>query len=90
MSLPPRVEPTDKYAATPPAPRPRGFAAISPEAQREIARKGGKALYRSKGSAHMSRMGQQGGRESAMARNVRRQPHEHKTEPIPKPMPNLR
>ena len=40
-------------------PRPRGFAAMSPELQREIARKGGKKV--SKNKRHMANIGRIGG-----------------------------
>lgn len=47
-----------------------GFAAMSPEKQREIARKGGEAV--SKDSRHMARIGEVGGNNSWTTRAKKR------------------
>jgi len=66
------IPPEEEKKETPTAKRPRGFAAMSPEKQREIASQGGKAAHK-KGTAHQfttdeARLaGQKGG--EAVSRN---------------------
>ena len=45
-------------------PKPRGFAAIHPDYQRKIARKGGKTVFKIHGSKHMADIGAKGGMNS--------------------------
>jgi uncharacterized protein len=47
----------------------RGFASMSPERQREIARKGGAAV--SQNRAHMAEIGRKGGEASGVSRSNR-------------------
>lgn len=69
---------TDKAeeAAAKPLPKKRGFAAMTPEKQRELASKGGKAAHE-KGTAHEFTIeearvaGSKGGRKSASSRKQR-------------------
>lgn len=55
----------------------RGFASMSPEQQRAIARKGGKAV--SQNRAHMAAIGRKGG-EATHARHSRAKTQEHSTD----------
>ncbi len=55
-------------------PKPRGFAAMTPERQREIASMGGKAAGAKYSQEHMRVLGRNGGRKSGgnFARNPQR------------------
>lgn len=48
-------------------PKKRGFASMSPEKQKEIARAGGKAVA-AKGKDHMAKIGKNGGKKVALNR----------------------
>lgn len=52
----------------------RGFAAMDPEVQREIARKGGEAVSRNR--EHMAEIGRKGGEESGGSRSRRKRERE--------------
>lgn len=67
------IDPHADTEKPPPAKKPRGFATMSPEARREIARRGGKAAHAA-GTAHefSSEGAREAGRKGGMAAHANR------------------
>lgn len=65
------MKPKNRFASTAKIkltnPRPRGFAAMDPDKQRKIAKKGGQTLA-SKNPSHMKKIGKKGGLKSWASR----------------------